>query len=220
MFGAFIGSPYLFLDFKTAWGDIAHEARPTHLSATNHGFDSAFIHYINGPFTDNVTTLGLMFTIIGIFVLARKRGSEALVLIVFPIVYLLFISSLNLVWDRWAIPLLPFVALFTAMGFNLFLTKLTSSVKSPIKVIINTAVVVLWMMFPLSITLSQMRAIIGGDSRTLAYQWVSDNIPQGLASEERYTAQIKNGKYKIFTVGSDGHVVETKEIAKFFLQAK
>ena len=126
-----------------------------------------------------------------------------------------------MVWDRWAIPLLPFVALFTAIGFNLFLTKLTRSVKSPIKVIINTAVVVLWMMFPLSITLSQMRAIIGGDSRTLAYQWVSDNIPQGSSIlVERYTAQIKNGKYKIFTVGSDGHVVETKEIAKFFLQAK
>jgi hypothetical protein len=216
LFGTFIGSPYLFLDFKTAWKNITVEASPTHLSHTNPGFDGALSHYINGPIADNVTTLGLMFIIIGIYELARRRGSEAAVLIVFPVLYLLFISSLNLLWDRWAIPMLPFVALFAALGFKLLFTNLTRSVISPVKGTIVVAAVVVWMMFPLSITLSQMRTAIGADSRTLAFEWASDNIPQGSSVlVERYTAHLENGKYKIFIV-EDGHIVETKENDKFF----
>ena len=74
LFGVFAGSPYLFIDYKSAWTDITFEARGYHVSATSDGFFSALTWYLGTPLLTSIGLLGALMALVGAVSVIRQRS--------------------------------------------------------------------------------------------------------------------------------------------------
>ena len=109
----FLVSPYLLIDHATVWRDVTGEARTQHLGATGGTPLENAWWYVRGPLLAGVGAIGMLWLIGGIVLSARRREVLA---IVAPLtaVFFLLICSQHLVWERWALPLMPLAALLAA----------------------------------------------------------------------------------------------------------
>jgi len=108
-------APYLLIAHATVLADVTGEAQLHHLGATGGSPLYNAWWYLSGPFTAAFGLVGLVMSGWGALMLRRDPPVRVLlwpVLIVFMIVF----SCQQVVWERWALPLLPLVAVFSAVG--------------------------------------------------------------------------------------------------------
>lgn len=196
LLAAFVASPFLFLDIEATLRDLAKETTNSHYNATGVGFIGNlawYLRYLYGM----LGVAGSAAVIIGFAVAVWKRGT-GLVVLVFALAFLTFISSLGLKWARWLIPLMPVIAMFAALGL-VFLAETAAGIigKRP-----------LGAAFGVTLTIA-LALLLGGkffvgktplpDTRTIARQWAVDNIPAGSRIiQEFYTPQMPVAKYRLF----------------------
>jgi hypothetical protein len=84
----------------------------------------------------------------------------------------------NIVWDRWALPLLPPLAILAGYGFSNFWKSLVSRLGATHAKIIIAGVTILTVITPLlgarDLTASRMN-----DTRAIASQWARTHVPSG-----------------------------------------
>ncbi|MDR3430280.1 glycosyltransferase family 39 protein [Silvimonas sp.] len=108
-------APYLLIAHDTVLGDLAGEAQVHHLGATGGGPLTNAWWYLSGPLTTAFGMVGLLLCGLGAWTLRRDAFARVLLwplLIVFMVVF----SCQHLVWERWILPLLPFLAVFGGVG--------------------------------------------------------------------------------------------------------
>lgn len=206
--GLFITAPFLFIDFNAALADILHEARPEHLGATSSGFISSLFWYIQSPIAESLTWIGLILSALGVFIIVRNRKKDALLTLAFVIPLMIFISSLSLKWDRWVIPVVPFLVMFCAVG----LVGIISWVKLKTNKSISLVAFSL-MLLAIAIPLMRANVIDGGSlsgkhTRTQAAEWMTSNIPPGSSVlMESYTSILPKNQFRFFTVNEKGELI-------------
>ena len=119
---AFVTGPYLFLSFAEVLSDVAKEARPTHLGATSQGFLSSLAYYATEAAPAALGWGGLLASVAGATLCWRRPLGIAT--LPFVVAYLVLVSSLNLVWYRWFLPVVPFAALFLGVAVDRALARL------------------------------------------------------------------------------------------------
>ena len=199
---AFLVSPYLFLDIQTVLHDLAIDARPTHYGNTGTGFVGNMVWYIMALYR-NFGWIGAGLCLMGIAVAIIERR---VVILVFPVVFLIFISSLSFRWERWLIPLLPFVGMFAAFGLVSAISWVGIRSKAPN--LAGAVSVGLWIALVAPMALKSFgQAAPRTDTRTVARDWVLQNIPpQSTVMLERYTPQLPVTQFKVGTFGPDRFV--------------
>lgn len=205
--GAFIGSPFVFLDYQQVIKDVIFESRATHLSATGGGLFSNLVWYLQ-VIIDNFTWLGLLLAVAGFVLCLTSRQKDKWLLISFPIVFLVFISSLNLRWERWLLPVVPFIGLIVAYAIYKIANWIENRLNSRLSVwtILLSMVIICAPLANTSIV--QGREMSGVDTRTTAGQWMKNNIkPGSLVLTEAYTPQLPKNLFKFFEVKA-GNIVE------------
>jgi len=115
--GVILASPFLLPSFAAVLKDVALEARPAYPGATGEGTVLNLIWYLNGPLPHALSIVALMLACVGIVLSAISREKARSLLTAFPIFLLIFISSLNLRWERWIVPAVPFLCLLAATAF-------------------------------------------------------------------------------------------------------
>ena len=177
--GAFLGSPFLFLDFQTTLVDVRHEARPLELGATGQGLIPNITWYLQNPLTSSFTFYGLLLIGVGIVFCLISKQKEKLTLISFPIFFLLFIASLTLIWNRWIIPAIPFGCIILAYAMY----EIAKWIDNRLKFRIG-----FWLMLIcfgyistslLNASVLHVQQKSGIDTKVVAAQWMLDNIPPG-----------------------------------------
>jgi len=114
-------TPFFFLDFKKAYQDIVIESSATHLGAGSLPLLHNYWWYI---FDVLLKDFGLPILIgagLGLFLSVRNIERRTILILVFPVVFFLFIGAVRLKWDRWIIPIIPFVGLYAAIALDYFL---------------------------------------------------------------------------------------------------
>jgi 4-amino-4-deoxy-L-arabinose transferase-like glycosyltransferase len=112
--------------------------------------------------------------------LARVKGDAkvSILLLLFPLVYFLLMGSTRHYFARYALPLVPFLALFAAeaaMGIVALL-----KVRNPrLQWSIAALLLVLAAVPPLAQSIRHDLLLSRLDTRTLAKQWIEANIPEG-----------------------------------------
>lgn len=114
LLAGFLAAPFLFIDINTAIRDITNEARTGNVGGNGEGLLINLVWYWQEALTNSLTSFGMFLLLIGIITTLVTREKKLLLLISFPLLFYLFISSLSLRWDRWIIPLLPFACLLIA----------------------------------------------------------------------------------------------------------
>lgn len=204
---AFVGSPYMFLDFAQVLKDVAGEARTTHLGATSPGFAPSLLGYLEALTLDSFGAASVIAMVVGAGVLATR--TLALPVLALAGGYLLFISSLNLHWTRWVIPVLPLFCILLAASL-----ELPARLFAARRLLQRASQVMAALLLCLSVgqgylaSHASVRERQADDNRTLASRWVAQHIPQGTRiAVESGAPQPDNRHYQVYAADERGLLV-------------
>lgn len=172
-----LASPYLLLDYQTVVRNLLGEAQPYHLGATGGTPLANAWWYLAGPIYAGLGAAGLGLVAVGIARLRRHREAAAILL---PLIFAWFalICAQHLLWERWALPLMPLLVLCAGpvfAGLDTFLRDRLTGWLGWIARALLVAVVCV----PLLLLGESNRRERTNDTRQLASAWARAHIPAG-----------------------------------------
>ena len=175
--GMFIGSPYTFLDFSSFWRDF----RYVMFGSVQVPGTGNFLANVNSYFSFLLSSEGLGFmitltAILGFFIILTKLSNKKISFLSFPIIF--FIVLILSPFKFWYIlPIIPFICLLASYCILTIINIITKSKKIETTLLVTISVVMI--LLPLySIILFDYK-ISQKDTRTIAREWVAQNIPEG-----------------------------------------
>jgi len=211
----FAVAPHVFLDFGTVLDNVAREARDYHLSATSPGFFSTLGFY-GDLFRANLSIPGLLLAGIGAAAgLRSTRWRETCTISCALLTYLCFIALQKLRWDRWAVPMLPYLCVLAAIGVEHVTTATREWFGRRGALGVSALLTALLALSACSNVgaLSRQRA---GDPRPVATWWIVENVPRGSKIlTETASPLLPKGMYVIFSSSRRGRLERAEPKARF-----
>jgi hypothetical protein len=137
------------------------------------------------------------------------------VLVSFPLFFLVFISSLNLRWERWILPVIPFLCLLAAYAVSQATAWLSTRL-GPRWATAAAAIALLLIVGPLlKVSVLHARIMAASYTSTLAQQWFVDHVPaNSRVLLEVYGPQLPVGKYDVLVIQQDGTLAPAEDSFK------
>jgi hypothetical protein len=170
-------SPYLVIDHETVLRNLRGEAQIHHLGATGGTPWDNIQWYLHGPLFSGFGIAGLLLIVCGAVLLTRQR--EALV-VIGPVAlgFIIVLCVQHLVWERWALPLMPLLAIAAALGLE-GLGALLSRHLPPRLATGMIAIVLAATFIPLALRAEGDARARLNDTRQQAAHWAHAHIPKG-----------------------------------------
>ncbi len=169
------GAPFILLDFKKFLMDLTFEL--SHAKVGHFGFyenQSGFLFHITKSLGNGI---GLPLTFIGMisgFYLLLKPKKESWILALFFAAYFFLISLSSTMFQRYAIPLIPFIALFASYAITIFTGKFFKNNRLKIMVCLLFAAIII---LPNIIKAVRHDLLLSRqDTRTTAKKWILENV--------------------------------------------
>jgi len=184
----FISTPYAVLDLPTFINDFSYEIY--HYQWKGHfGAESAspFLSYLSYLWLRGKVFLLLAlcgFTIFPVIV-GRKKVVPALLIVMFPLIYLLFLTGYKVIFMRNLLPIIPFMGIFFAAFLSMVIKVINlefrglfvSKSKPHILVFVSFVLVLAGLYKPFSLSLKYLDKITKPYTVSVAQQWADDNLP-------------------------------------------
>ena len=203
-------NPYTLLDSAAFLKDFASQYRWT--ADPYSTSDTSMAGMILRVLSVGMGPAVLVACVVGLIVMAFRRHREGLLLASFPMVYLaFFLMGSNLFYARFAIPLLPFIAIFA--GYGAVYAVQSARLVAPREAVAVLAVALIGLMLVPSLVLDVRSDSLlkAEDTRVMLGRWVEENVPPGskialegytfLDSEGRQTGPM-DIKYSLHVVPS------------------
>jgi hypothetical protein len=163
-------SPFLLVEPGTAWQDIVANRQIVvdRAGALGTGPFPSAAPYLRLLWEEGAGRPVLFAAIGGLALVARRRPSHAVLLALFPVAFLLFLSH-TVAASRYLNPVLPFVAVFAgaAVGLGVRSTPLAAAVT----VVLATSA---------AVQSHRIGAFFReGDTRSIAQRWIEAHVPPG-----------------------------------------
>lgn len=166
-------SPYLLLDYPTVLRNIRGEGQVAHLGATGGSPWFNLRWYATGPILAGFGVMGLILLAIGVVRTARHRLALAILAPV-AVAFAGLLCVQYLVWERWALPLMPIGTIVAAGGLTGVASRLRGRQAS--WVIAAVLIVALVPLGARAVADNRMRM---NDTRQIASAWARRHIPPG-----------------------------------------
>ncbi|WP_294256617.1 glycosyltransferase family 39 protein [uncultured Sphingomonas sp.] len=166
-------SPYLLLDHATVVRNLTGESQIRHLGSTGGTLWFNARWYLTGPLFTGLGAAGLVLLVPGLAIAARRPRIAVLVL---PLLASFFVvlCTQTMVWDRWAMPILPLCAILIALGLRGVIFRVGERWRGAAAALAGAALAL-----PLILTsLAQARERMH-DTRQLASAWAVAHVPPG-----------------------------------------
>lgn len=199
----FIVSPFLLIDHATVVRNLSGEARPLHPGATGGGLFANLGWYVAGPLISSLGIGGLLLAAAGMLWGAEADRRWMFVILPFCLTFLFVIAMQSLRWERWVVPLLPFIALAAARALWAIADFLPRR-----RVHIALPVALFLLIIPMIITARIEAAERRHDTRQLASAWLREHAPPGSRILIEHPAFDLLGEpwHLLFPMGSAGCV--------------
>lgn len=166
-------SPYLVLDHLTVMRNLAGEGQARHLGATGGTIGDNAFWYLKGPLLSGLSPLGIALLIPGGVLAWCNRETRVIILPLLAVFFALLCVQ-SMVWERWALPLLPLCAIIVAMALHALARRAGGRYLHGVM-----AIGMMIMVAPmLADALTQARERMN-DTRQQASAWARRNIPPG-----------------------------------------
>jgi len=203
-------NPFIIISSSEFQQDFSYEQ--AHIAAGHLGvvaskstFDFYFFHALPSAMgiAGMIVSIGVM-----IFSFIQKNKRE-IVVGLFPIIYLIIISTWEMRAERYILPIIPFLILFTATGVSLvadyILKKLRKTAESinghPYEKITYAAVTALLVLQPIYSSSAHLYELGLPDTRTITKNWIRENIPAGsVIVSGPYGVEFPDSSYKIVRI--------------------
>jgi 4-amino-4-deoxy-L-arabinose transferase-like glycosyltransferase len=174
-------TPYFLLDLDTARRDIRAEAELTHEFADGLSPAGNGRWYLTEALPNSMTWAIYILALAGILLIFRRRLPYQVTLVAFTVLFLIGISASKWHWQRWAIQVLPLLALFAAFAVHEATRWLAA--RAPERLHAGTVIPVvataLLVVAPLVDLVDVNRYDSAPSTRGLAREWMQDNVPRG-----------------------------------------
>lgn len=160
-------NPYWVLDFQTFWNEISAQS-------LSHGF-VGWAHHFRYSLT-GALGMSLLLTAVAGMMLFHRYERKRIVTASFIVFYYLLITLKGQAYDRYVLPLIPFLIFFAA-DFLWFTAHRIARYRLPLLWAITLIVAA----EPLYASVLFDRVMAAWDTRTLAKEWVETNVPSGTA---------------------------------------
>lgn len=184
LLGFFLGTPYALLDWKTftytggpkgAFWQFYHvggrEVRSDilirlqkHLLGTLNSAQGSPLNFLS---------------ILGTFYLIFKGKSEGILLVTFPLLYFFYVGNFSYAPEHYFLPLYPYTSLIAAKLVSDVIYFLNKALKLyGLKIVFITIFILgIFLMIPLKETVKADLVLARKDTRTQAYEWIEENLP-------------------------------------------
>ena len=195
--GFFVGAPFVFTAVREIYWVFVGEGRQPHLGATGSPGLANYLWYLTGPLREAVGLPTELVALVGFAAALRVRSRPRLLVAGFALLFLLGIGLSLKRFDRWIVPLTPFVAILAAIGLEAIVQALSWLRSRP--VLRDLAVVALGVVLVLPSGVEAFKQ--GGtlDTRDIAKVWIDGHVPRGSkVLVEQYTPPISRDEYEVF----------------------
>jgi hypothetical protein len=134
--------PNFFTNFGYVLGEVLFEAEHDVEGAMNYGFFGNLGFYISSMLS-NGGIIFVLLAVLGIVWCVRSKDAKSKLLLL-PVIYVAFICSLKLQWERWGMPMYTTCALLSVLGAGQLLDWIKGSLKDKklFRVALNVAVLI------------------------------------------------------------------------------
>lgn len=159
------------------------------VSANNQGEISSWLYYIIGPLNDGMgQPLGIFSLAAVVYAVFRHRRKDIL-LISFPLAYYLIMGSFLRHFDRYILPVVPFLVIVAAVFLMEIASKLSRSRKRQNFVVMGLVLAII--LFPGIRVIRYVHLMTQQGTGLQAKEWVENNIPRDKKIiHETYSAPI------------------------------
>lgn len=214
----FLVAPHIYLDFRSVLHNVAIEARDYHLSGTNPGFFSAVLFYLQIVFS-GTSLLGVALSLIGVVsALRSERWRESVAPLSLFLFYLAFISVQNLRWDRWSVPLVPYVCLFVGMGAAKVFQFASTRAGSRLRASFVAGLLTLALGLGAGSGAAKIARTHARQGKRLeATRFIAKELPEGArVLSELYAPHVPGGRFRLYGVDRrTGKLVRVNDPARF-----
>lgn len=199
-----VASPYLLLDYPTAIRHLTAEGRSVHPGATGDGLLGNLGWYLQGPLLGSLGAAGLVLAAIGLVLLPIRYPKAAVAILPAFVAILVATCAQSLRWERWIIPLLPFLMLAVAVALVAIGDAIRGQFRRKLVWFESSAA--------LLVALPMLAAALGDvearthDTRQVAAAWVRAHVPPGGTILVEHAAfDLQQGGWRVrFPLGSAG----------------
>jgi hypothetical protein len=177
--GFFAGSPFTLLNFREF---LAAFATQKQMSEGGSGSSIGYLLFrlIPADFGWPLAVAALLGLVVLLGRVLRTRDREALLLLVFPTVYLAFVARYPSIFPRYLVPVEPFLALLAAVAVEAGFSALARRAGSRVALGALSVTCAVLVFLPLRNDLRWDRMLSAEvDTRTQALRWAEANIPGG-----------------------------------------
>jgi hypothetical protein len=190
--GFAIASPFALVDLKELRSSLGSEAERTHLGADGLSPPGNFMWYVVQSLPSDLTWPVALGSVTGIVLVLRRRHPVQLLLIGYVALHLLLISVAALHWHRWAIQVLPVLAL--CFGYAVQVGVQRFRIPGTLSVLL--------------VGLASVQAIcqlivwdvqqVQESPRVLAREWITDSLAPGTGvAEEWYGPPLDGTPFRV-----------------------
>jgi len=199
-----VASPYLLLDYQTVLQNLAGEARPAHPGQSGQGFLDNLGWYAANPLLHSLGAAGLALAAAGTILLAWRRPRVAIAILPGIAACAAILCFQALRWDRWVVPLLPFLAIAAAYALRLLSNLIRRRSGRRLRWLEPVAALLLGVPM-LQATLADTHARLH-DTRQIASDWLRAHAPPGSSVLVEHAAlDLLHGGWRLkFPLGSAG----------------
>ncbi|MCL4486891.1 MAG: glycosyltransferase family 39 protein [Chloroflexi bacterium] len=192
-----VGTPFAVLDFSNFWDGVRWQAFSYTVEGHTGEEGNALAWYVSYLWQSE--GLLVLFASLSILVAAFKRRPKALVVLVYPIVYFVFVSLLLSRNDRTIMQVIPFVCVLGAEFLFLLFDWVSSALRRPRVVASALLLLAALLIVPRAANaLAADRALGVTDSRETARAWISGNLPAGSRiAVEGYSPYVDPARYSV-----------------------
>lgn len=173
-----IANPYSVLDFSAFWRDLGHQSEASSGSGKLGQTGNGGVIYYLGVIGWGMGWVPAGLALAGAVRVIRKDRTRALLLLLAPAAYLIFMALHSRWFARWGLPLFPFVALLAGWG-GCWLVDAVKGRWAKAAVPFALALGLLAIAQGVSASIHVDQVLSRDDTRAEARKWMTRNIPKG-----------------------------------------
>jgi len=199
LLGMFVGAPTFFFNLHLALTSFLGENTQNVSSKTEGGIIENLIYYSNLLINSDLGLFGIFLLLMGILLLLISRKPAYILLLIFPIVYIIAMSLVSLKYNRYMIPSLPFFAIIVAYSTTMIFQYVAKKFDKYLALIVNGILLIALFAPLISIVIVRGNELSGPDTRTVTRQWMLDNLPPNSnIFMEFYSPQLNFGAFNYY----------------------